>query len=285
MTKYGILLFLGILFTSEIWAQSFYNSRRDRDFIASIGTGTSSYYGDLNNPNNYMDIRPSLNLGLTYLLNPRFSIRSEITWYQLYGDDSEANDDGRRLRNLSFRSNNFEINAVGMFNFVEHGRRFYQRPKWAPYAFAGIGATYFNPKAELDGTWHALRPLETEGVRYSPIAIVIPFGLGVRYKLDPWWSVTLEGGYRLTFTDYLDDVSGTYIDNNSFSDPIAAALADRRPEIDRPLRPEGAIRGNPDNNDAYFLLNIKFEYFIPAEILSTQRIRRTQMRRRPGRRR
>ena len=44
-------------------------------------------------------------------------------------------------------------------------------------------------------------------------------------------------------------------------------LADRGPEIGSPAREAGKIRGNPDENDGYFILNAKVEYFIPAGIL------------------
>ena len=61
--------------------------------------------------------------------------------------------------------------------------------------------------------------------------------------------------YRFTFTDYLDDVSTVYIDPNSFTDPIARELADRRPELGLEPASAGDKRGNPDKNDGYFTQN------------------------------
>jgi hypothetical protein len=84
--------------------------------------------------------------------------------------------------------------------------------------------------------------------------------------LNPFLNVAIESGHRITFTDYLDDVSTVYKDQASFSDPIAAALADRKPELGLPGRPTGSIRGNPDKNDGYMLLNVKFEYYLPDDI-------------------
>jgi len=82
-------------------------------------------------------------------------------------------------------------------------------------------------------------------------------------KAGPFFNVALEGGYRLTFTDYLDDVSTVYPDPASFTDPIAAALSMR---YEDPV-PPGTQRGDPNQNDGYFLLNIKVEYYLPKNFL------------------
>ena len=49
MKKLVILLVL-VVFDENVLAQSFYNRRIDRRWIASAGTGTAKYFGDLNNP-------------------------------------------------------------------------------------------------------------------------------------------------------------------------------------------------------------------------------------------
>jgi hypothetical protein len=35
----------------------------------------------------------------------------------------------------------------------------------------------------------------------------VPFGLGIKYILNPKWYIALEAGARKTFFDYLDNVS------------------------------------------------------------------------------
>ena len=67
------------------------------------------------------------------------------------------------------------------------------------------------------------------------------------------------------FTDYLDDVSNQHVDPASFSDPIASALADRRPELGLPAVPAGTQRGNPSDDDGYFLFTVKVEYYLPDD--------------------
>jgi len=252
-------------------AQSFYAIRRDRSLILTAGVGNAAYFGDLKDGNKIFDPKLNVTAGLQYYINPRISVRTDFTFFQLAADDADSEDPSRQRRNLSFKSNNFELTATGAINLFPHqGTRFYQRPPFNFYGFAGIGFLYTNPKAELDGEWHALQPLETEGVSYSRLQFVVPYGLGVRVKAGPFLNVAVEGGSRLTFTDYLDDVSTVYPDPASFTDPIAAALSMR---YENPVEPE-TQRGDPSNKDSYFMLNLKIEYYLPHNFLFDDRQRK-----------
>lgn len=259
-----ILLVLLVGLGSEMAvAQSFYAIRRERTIIGSIGTGVSSYYGDLKEEERSIDPKPTLNVGLQYFFTPRISVRAELTWFQLTGDDSEAKNISRINRNLSFTANNFELSATGAINLMPNGARFYQRAVLNTYVFGGVGLLYSNPKAELDGKKYALQPLQTEGVSYSRFQPVLPYGFGVRVMINPFFNIAVEGSHRVTFTDYLDDVSTVHPDKSGWTDPVRIALSDRRPELGLSPYEAGSRRGNPDNNDSYFLLTVKLEYYIP----------------------
>ncbi|WP_139827972.1 DUF6089 family protein [Marivirga sericea] len=117
---------------------------------------------------------------------------------------------------------------------------FYHNPKGlAPDnfytgAFQGQGETI--SLGTNAGQWVSLRDLGTEGQffdaetreayreayskdvpnPYSRLQIVLPLGIGARYKLTNNLDIALELGYRHTFTDYLDDVSGEYVDLGAF---------------------------------------------------------------------
>ncbi|MBT1705353.1 DUF6089 family protein [Chryseosolibacter indicus] len=242
-------------------AQSFYAIRRDRSLIATLGINSSTYYGDLKD-NTGLDAKPSLSLGVMMNVAPRIAVRGEFSWITLSGDDAKTGNESLMVRNLSFTSNNYEVNFSGQISLFPHKGRFYQRPKFNAYGFAGIGALYFNPKAELDGKKYALQPLKTSGVDYSRLTVVIPYGFGIKTRVSPFIDFGIEVGFRKLFTDYIDDVSGRYIDNASFTDPVAQKLADRRPEIGLPLARAGAIRGG-SSKDNYMLLTAKIGYYLP----------------------
>ncbi len=273
-------------------AQSF-NLRNDRKVIISVGTGATTYLGDLQDPGDFFDLRPNAVIGLQQVFSERFSARAEFSWFQLEGSDlQDGTEDGgsRNERNLSFKSNTFELNTVGMFHLYKIGRRFYQRPIFNIYGFVGLGLTWFNPTAEYRDETYALQPLMTEGVDYSRMTLAIPMGLGVKLRVNHFFNIAAEMGYRKTFTDYLDDVSTVYVDNESFEDPIAKALADRRPEIfgEGSQWKAGRRRGNPDNDDGYLLWNLKVEYYLPVSGLHelvTGRKSRVRRPRRKGSRR
>lgn len=267
MKKKIIITSIGILISLSVFGQSFYYLNHDRRWIASFGTGTTSYFGELSNSGDYFDTKLNLNFGLERKLNSKWSVRSEITWYQIAGDDAEADDPGRVNRNLSFKSNNFEINIEGMWGFFREGNRFYQRRKVNPYIFAGIGISYINPKADYEGETYNLRKYLTEDVEYGRVVFVVPSGLGLKFKVHPMFNVNLEAGYRFTFTDYLDDVSTVYIDRSDITDPVRVALIDRSVELGLNPAEPGSKRGNPDADDGYAMFNIKAEFYLPTELL------------------
>jgi len=270
----GILpLFLALSIFSPQFstAQSFFAVRHQRYLMLTAGTGSSTYYGELSNPGTMLKLQPNLNVGLQMYVTPRISVRTELNWFQLKGSDAEANDQGRKVRGLSFLSNCFELNATGAINLFANGNRYYRRPTLNIYGFGGIGLLYFNPTAKLNGTSYSLAPLHTEGVSYSRVVPVIPLGLGVRLKTGPNMNIVFEGGYRKTFTDYLDDVSTVYAAPSS--DPITAYFQNPNNPNYNTLTTipagegndfsAGSKRGNPGATDSYFLLNVKVEYYLP----------------------
>jgi hypothetical protein len=251
-------------------AQSFYAIRKNRNLLVGLGSGTAHYYGELVNPGEFGTLKPNIAINGEYYLTNRISTRATLTWFQIAGNDADANDD-RQERNLSFISSNVELAFTGVINLVPVGTRFYQRSKLNLYAFAGIGLLYFNPKAEYQGKKYALQPLQTEGEKYSRLTPIIPFGLGARIKIDPFFNILIEGGHRLTFTDHLDDISvKRYPEAATLKNDLARALSDRRVEIGtQPSRPtKVGVRGNPEKNDSYFIGSITLQYYLPKEIFN-----------------
>lgn len=273
----SFLLILIVLAPLVVDAQSFYRRRSNRYIVVSAGTGTASYYGELRNPGSAFQA-PKLNLefGLEYKFHPRFSAKSMLTMFQLKGDDRKADNPERERRNLRFVSDNIELAFVGRAQLFEDAPRYYQRRAWNGYAFLGFGFLWYNPKADLPATdWSGnpvpnagsnvgLRQYQTEGIAYGNVGLVVPVGLGMIFRVNPWFNIAVDGGYRFTFTDYLDDISTTHPGVSAFSDPVAAALSDRRNELDLPAAPAGTKRGSPNANDGYFILNIKVEYYLQS---------------------
>ncbi|HPG74229.1 MAG TPA: hypothetical protein PLM49_08065, partial [Bacteroidales bacterium] len=189
----------------------------------------------------------------------------------------------RSERGLSFRSPIVELTANIEYSILNerYGHRYDLRrvkgKKNTPnlYVFTGVSAFYFNPKALWpeenggDGKWHALQPIGTEGQgrvptreKYSRIAMAIPFGFGVNYMLDRNWGVGGEFGFRYTFTDYIDDVSTTYVDPALFDNPKEQYFHDPTNGTFVGIVPNLQQRGDNHYNDFYMFLSVNASYKI-----------------------
>lgn len=258
--------------------RSEYNKRmyRHGEISYTAGAGISTYFGDLKEESTDLWVKPTTQLGVQYRYNNHLQFRSEVMWYRISGADSLNDiDSGIRTRNLSFRADNFELSAVAIWQFFNKYSR-YNKPTLNPYVFAGLALTTNNPKARLEDEWHALRPLQTEGVSYSGVIFALPAGIGLTYHINRNWDVSFEYGYRITFSDYLDDVSTTHLGIENIQDPLTKALADRGPEIGMKPRSEGSIRGNSGNNDWYLITGLKATY--TPGIANNKRYRRAKYR-------
>jgi hypothetical protein len=217
----------------------------------TLNAGTATYTGDLCDGGGCVTFRPSFGIGYMYRFNQNFSFRSELNYYHLYSKDYYP------ARNLSFRSDNFELYGAAKYDFIPYDPHHAKRKLLNPFAFLGLGLTRFNPKAELNGHWYALQPLQTEGHKYSRTALIIPFGLGVKISCSQAIDFIVEGGLRKAFTDHLDDVSADHYQQvSSFNDPVAAALSNRSANPER----YWSQRGNPHKRDWYYLIQLKVVY-------------------------
>ena len=98
------------------------------------------------------------------------------------------------------------------------------------------------------------------------MALCVPFGAGIKFNVSPNFNISFEISHRYTFTDYLDDVSTTYVGANRFptsgNGPTAMLMQDRSYEIDPNfvLGVEGRQRGNSKQKDQYAMLEIGISF-------------------------
>lgn len=264
--------------------------------------GTSYYFGDLCDGNHcYTNPNLSMGMGATLRLNDYFFTNVMINRYRIESSDEMSGNFSRMKRNLSFRSDNYELSCLVNFEFLNYNTFRYITRKEFPislFSFTGLGITTNNPKAQYGSRWVELRPLRTEGINYSPVALTIPIGLGVGYRFTENFRMDFTIGYRWTSTDYLDDVSTDYEDPESFDNPIARDLQYRSDEVfygkpQTTFGPDGPVRGNPKMGDGFLLMQFKGEWKIPKINLSSLGVRQkggplgpiSNLRRRPATRR
>jgi len=231
-----------------------------------VGIGAGHYFGDLNTRAHIN--RPKI--AATAFFRKNFgnyiALRVGASFAQLgYSDIYNTHNDYMKARNLSFNSNVWELALQGDFNFFrfmpgEPGYNF------TPYITFGIGIFNYDPFAMLSGQKYFLRPLNTEGQGnslypdrkpYSSMAFSVPFGAGFKYCINENINVGFELVHRVTGTDYLDDVSTTYVDPSIFpplpdgSPSPAYLLHDRSYEVGEPIGIVGRQRGISTQKDQF----------------------------------
>jgi hypothetical protein len=156
-----------------------------------------------------------------------------------------------------------------------------EQHRFTPYVFAGVGAFHFSPYTTYDSQKVYLQPLGTEGQGlpaypdkkiYSLTQFAIPLGIGLKYKLSERIQIGVEFCSRFLFTDYLDDVSSTYADENELfkgRGQLAVDVSYRGDETNpsQPY-PSGETRGNPKQNDNYYTTSFSLIYVFPESLFS-----------------
>jgi len=239
-------------FILAILLGAFGTSTQAQDYDLGVFGGVSTYRGDFTPTmlNGLKGTRPAFGGLYRYNMHPNFSLRASLNigyiagYDALWNDGDDDNSRQRRERNLSFHSPVVELSGTVEWNIMKYiaGSR---RHRFAPYLFAGIGLTYTEPKTWSQDDRYALRKLPTEPNKsYSPVALAIPFGGGLKFNIKGDWTLGIEAGPRLTFTDYLDDLSTTY--NANYSDIPNLSNRSGKPVTN------STPRGSAKYNDWYF---------------------------------
>ncbi len=306
MIRLGLLFtfILGLVATST-FAQGRYDaarvfksgsSRTKKETSVEFGPylGAMNYIGDLTNGPlpAFNETHPTGGLTIKFNLNSDFTFKTTAIYGRISGTDVNYDNDAfRKRRNLSFRSNMLEVS--GQFEYNIGG--FHQTNTLfsaCPYLFFGASYLKHNPKAyftynpslhdpsleRFNDQWIELQPLATEGQeatkfndrkRYNLSQISIPFGVGFKQALSEQWGWAVEFGLRKTLTDYLDDISTDYVDDQIVggqSTVLAVALKDRAAEAGQIKFEPGELRGNSKTKDWYMVAGVTFTYRIITSV-------------------
>ncbi|MEJ7627112.1 MAG: hypothetical protein WKF35_09625 [Ferruginibacter sp.] len=291
-----LLVMFPFLLTNDSYSQHLMFGEKVK-WEVGLNFGPTFFLGDLGgNSGKGSTFVKDVNLELTKFMKGAFISMYPTDWIGLRfaaqytyvkGEDYIIDTKGihelwRKQRNLDFRSNMWEAYAaIEILPTMIFNKYDDYDPFIKPYGFFGIGIFHFDPQGSItaangEKTWHKLHPLRTEGQGmseypdkkpYNLTQINIPMGAGIKIALTDRIKTSLELLYRKTFTDYIDDVSTTYIDPALFDkylEPQDALIARKvhdktfgiiTPGINRYA--PGTQRGNSKNMDAYFSTLLK----------------------------
>lgn len=300
--------------------------KKNRYVSAGGGLHFLTYFGDLAPADNFLStdisqIKPGISAFISYRYGPRMSLKGELMYGRLTGDDFTSADPdnakarSRYIRNLSFRNDILDLSVMSRFFVFKNYLEFKERKAFNIFFTGGISLFYHNPKARVpdfkinnerypnSGEWVALRPLGTEGQfsphyekePYSNFQFSIPVGGGFNFKLTERLDLDIEINYRFLLTDYIDDVSGKFVDLGALEGDLAKSMSDRSREENSAMTgkerdfelifantnqvsyisdfdgnrynvfsgygQEGGARGGP-SNDTYLVTSFKITYIL-----------------------
>ncbi len=257
-----VFFYVAVIAGSQLHAQN--SVVQEGEF--GFGVGAGHYFGDLNTKARLNRAKFAATAFFRKNFGNYIAARVGVSFAQLgYSDIYNSYNKQMFSRNLSFNSKVWELTLQGDFNFF---RFMPGEPQYSftPYITFGAGIFSYDPYAYLRGEKVFLRPLGTEGQgsslyperkQYSSMAICIPFGGGIKYSLNERINIAFEVLHRFTNTDYLDDVSKTYVDPAAFplnpdgSQSNAQLLSDRSYEVGPPIGIPNRQRGNSKQKDQF----------------------------------
>jgi hypothetical protein len=233
--------------------------------------GAAHYFGDLNN--RAAVNRPKIAVGGFFRkqFGNYTGLRISAHYLQLGYSDVYSKNDYQKRRNLSFNSNVWEIALQGDFNFFKYVPNDPDH-LFTPYITLGIGVFAYDPYAYYQKEKVFLRPLNTEGETfyknrkaYGTMSVCFPIGIGFKYSLSENINFSAEVTHRFTRTDYLDDVSTTYVGIDKFPSPngvpsLASLMQDRSYETGEPIGVEGRQRGWSKQKDQYIIAEVGLSF-------------------------
>ncbi len=241
-----------------------------------INAGLAHYFGDLN-PRGAIN-HPKLSVGAFFQkqFNNYTGIKVAAHYFSLGYSDKYSSNSFQQARNFSFNTDVFELAVLGEFNFFKFNPTDPEH-NFTPFVTVGAGTFSYNPYAYYQGKKVFLRPLHTEGQtfyqnrkEYGTMAICFPIGFGFKYSLSDKVNFTIDLTHRFTTTDYIDDVSTTYVGIDKFpanpngSPSLAGILQDRSYENGKVIGTEGRQRGWSKQKDQYIILEVGLSFNISS---------------------
>lgn len=264
-----IILVLALLAPTALMAQAHHE--------LGLTAGIANYYGDLQDKV-LTDVgsKPMGGISYKYFFNPHVGIRLGAAYTHLTAADSLSTSAVKQARNLRFATNLFEFHGGLELNLLPIEA---DNVHITPYVFGGIAVFAYNPYADLNGGKVHLRPLGTEGQgipnypdrsEYSLVNVAFPIGGGLKFFVGRTLMISTELGFRYTNTDYLDDVSKSYVNMDTlyaYKGQQAVQMSyrgDERYGWDGNYPDYKFQRGDSQSNDWYWFGNITVAVYLKA---------------------
>jgi hypothetical protein len=203
-----LFIFLGMSYASlaqparEVKYLSTYAHPQISRFTATFGVGFNAFDGTVSGISNLSEqnhfLSPVVSLGAGYRLTHYIEALFRTSYIRQKSETASGD-----IPIPGFRSHSLEgILALKHSFFPQRDFDEYLR-RWNYYGLIGAGAVYFDPRHL--GTSEAL----ITDPDVSKLALVVPVGVGVDFRLSNFFSMGAEIAYRFSTTNYMDGVATT----------------------------------------------------------------------------
>lgn len=155
-------------------------------------TGTGFYMGDANLNGFYKNNTATSALMARYNLNPRMALKFDLGFGKIKGNAAKEANKFPADANIKSEFNNslYELGCQYEANFFGYGvgGGFKGHKRFSPYIQFGLGFAVCNKE----------------------LAMSIPFGFGVKYKVKPRVNVGIDWSMRFAMSDKLDGIEDPY---------------------------------------------------------------------------
>ena len=267
--KNGAKNLIAIAFCLSFFSANSYPQNESKATWLGVFIGKMNYQGDLN-PNSFTFAHSKLTAAFTVRqsFNRWLSVKGGLAIGSIEAAD-RYNRDYLKKRNLSFYTTIKEASLSLETSLLD-----LSTTHFTPYVYGSASLYHFNPWAyDNSGKKTFLQPLSTEGQGlsqfpkqkpYKLTQLNVGFGVGARYAINDNMNLGVEFSQRKTFTDYLDDVSSIYVDQNALlqaKGAKAVEMAFRGDELPggSAYPNHGEQRGTPSEMDWYYFFGINVE--------------------------
>lgn len=160
-------------------------------FDTGAALGVAGYLGDLNESNMFK--HPGLAGGFLfrYVQSSRWAFKGNLLYARLSGDSRDVKNKFVLDEPIKFSSNVVDLSATVEFNFLHFGMgpRYKNYKRVSPYMVLGLGMVV------------------NFGKGFHGVALTLPMGVGVKYKLKERLNLGFEFTMRKDFGDALDGLT------------------------------------------------------------------------------
>lgn len=163
-------------------------------FEVGPALGLTGYLGDVNNGNMYKMPRYAGGGIFRYNLNTRWAFKGNLFYVNLAGDSKNIESQFPHAEQYKFNAHVIDLGGQAEFNFFHFGQgaKYKNYKRITPYMVAGLGVEM----SFVDGK--------------TSLGMVLPLGVGVKYRLKERLNLGFEFTMRKSFSDKIDGITDLY---------------------------------------------------------------------------